>query len=178
MRLAPPRLTQRDSHNRPLLGAECKGGVESRGTPRGDVRGRERDETERQADCAQDPRVLQPDPKQQCPGYERADDGGEPAAELAQHQRVVTSVRQLRAGQALANPAPHDAGRHPIGEVLGASQHGHQRESPRGLTGLTAPGEERGELGVGEYGAEFVAERQVQVAAREGGARLSSDVGV
>jgi hypothetical protein len=92
-------------------------------------------------------------------------------AELAQHRGVEAGIGQLQPEQVLpVDPRPHRLGRLPIGQVLVELQQGDQGQPPRRQARLAAPGEQVGEIRVGEDRAELVTELQEQVALAEGGA--------
>jgi len=98
--------------------------------------------------------------------------GQQARAELAQHRVVEAGVGQLEPKQVL----PVDAGAHrlrglPVGQVLAELQQGDQRQAPGRQARLAEPGEEVGEVGVGEDGAELVAELEERIALAEGRAR-------
>src|SRR3954447_19465790 len=67
------------------------------------------------------------------------------------------------------DPGAHRLGRAPVGQVLAELEQGDQRQAPRRQPGLAAPGEEVGEVGVDEDGAELVTEPEERVALAEGG---------
>ena len=82
---------------------------------------------------------------------------------------VEAGVGQLEPEQVL----PVDAGAHrlrglPVGQVLAELQEGDQRQAPGRQARLAEPGEEVGEVGVGEDGAELVAELEERIALAEG----------
>ena len=91
-------------------------------------------------------------------------------AELAQHRVVEAGVGQLQPEQVLpVDPRPHRLGGLPVGQVLAELQDGDQRQAPRRQARLAEPGEQVGEVGVGEDGAELVAQLEEGVALAEGG---------
>jgi hypothetical protein len=94
----------------------------------------------------------------------------QPRAELAQHRVVEAGVGELEAQEVLPVDArPHRFGRPPVGQVLAELQEGDQRQPPRRQSRLAEPGEQVGEVGVGEDGAELVAKLEERVALAEGG---------
>src|SRR3954447_5087689 len=66
------------------------------------------------------------------------------------------------------DPRPHRLGGLAVGQVLAELQQGDQRQAPGRQPRLAEPGEEVGEIGVGEDGAELVTELQQRVALAEG----------
>ena len=95
----------------------------------------------------------------------------EPRPELAEHARVEARVVEREAEEVLpVDPSADGVGGPAVGEVLSELEHGHQREPPGRVGGLPEVGVERGEVVVGEHGAELVAEGEKRRSFREGGA--------
>ena len=83
---------------------------------------------------------------------------------------VEAGVGQLEPEQVLpVDPRPHRLGGLPVGQVLAELQEGDQRQPPRRQPRLAEPGEQVGEVRVGEDGAELVAQPEEGVALAEGG---------
>jgi hypothetical protein len=79
-------------------------------------------------------------------------------------------IVQLQAQEVLPVDArPHRLGRLPVGQVLAELEQGDQGQAPRRQARLAELREQVGEVGVGEDGAELVAELQQRVALAEGG---------
>jgi hypothetical protein len=97
--------------------------------------------------------------------------GGETAAELGEGGEVESGVVELQTEGVLPVDTTADGvGGLAIGEVLGELHDGDQGELPRGQCGLAAPGVELGEVSVTKDGTELVAEPEIGIALREGGA--------
>jgi hypothetical protein len=94
----------------------------------------------------------------------------QPRTELAQHRVVEARIVQLEAEQVLPVDArPHRFRGLAVGQVLAELQDGDERQAPGRQARLAEPGEQVGEVRVGEDAAELVAELQQRVALAEGG---------
>jgi len=85
---------------------------------------------------------------------------------------VEARVGQLQAEQVLpVDAGAHRLGRLAVGQVLAELEQGDQRQAPRRQARLAEPGEQVGEVGISEDGAELVPQLQERVALTKGRAR-------